>query len=93
MPRPNSLAFESALWCRHCFGKTETGKDITAGDPAWARLSALAAKAKADPLAWLSMDDVYGDVAKSESFRQAFTLSLRDIWSKGTEKALVDFVR
>ena len=89
----DSLAFESALWCRHCFGKTETGKDISAGDPAWARLSALAAKAKADPLAWLSMDDVYGDVAKSESFRQAFTLSLRDIWSKGTEKALVDFVR
>jgi mannitol 2-dehydrogenase len=89
----DSLAFESALWCRHCFGKTETGKDITAGDPAWARLSALAAKAKADPLAWLSLDDVYGDVAKSESFLQAFTLSLRDIWSKGTEKALVDFVR
>ena len=89
----DSLAFESALWCRHCFGKTETGKDITAGDPAWARLSALAAQAKTDPLAWLSMDDVYGDVAQSESFRQAFTLSLRDIWSKGTEKALVDFLR
>ena len=63
----DALAFESALWCRHCFGKTETGKDITAGDPIWPRLTELAAKAKADPLAWLSMDDVYGDVGQSES--------------------------
>ncbi|WP_421693387.1 mannitol dehydrogenase family protein [Aestuariivirga sp.] len=88
----DALAFESALWCRHCFGKTETGRDITAGDPLWPRLTALAQKAKADPLAWLSMDDVYGDVAQAEVFRTAFAKSLGEIWSKGTERALGDFV-
>jgi mannitol 2-dehydrogenase len=88
----DALAFESALWCRHCFGKTETGKDITAGDPVWARLSDLAAKAKSDPLAWLTMDDVYGDVATAEPFRKAFAKSLADIWSRGTARALADFV-
>lgn len=88
----DALAFESALWCRHCFGKTETGKDITAGDPSWARLQDLATRAKTDPAAWLSMDDVYGDVAQAPVFRKAFDKSLTDIWTKGTARALADFV-
>ncbi len=89
----DALAFESALWCRHCFGKSETGRDITAGDPSWPRLQALAEKAKADPLAWLTLDDVYGDVAQSPAFRTAFAASLGGIWAKGTAQALEDFLR
>lgn len=88
----DSLAFESALWCRHCFGKSESGRDITAGDPLWQRLTALAVRAKADPLAWLSMEDVYGEVGSAESFRNAFASSLKAIWSQGTERALAEFV-
>lgn len=88
----DSLAFESALWCRHCAGKTETGRDITAGDPNWPRLNQLAQQAKVHPLAWLTMDDVYGDVAQAPAFRTAFARALADIWSKGTERALADFV-
>ena len=88
----DALAFESALWCRHCFGKSESGKDITAGDPNWDRLKDLAGKAATDPLAWLSMDDVYGDVAQSPVFRSAFSRSLSDIWSKGTARAMSDFL-
>jgi len=89
----DSLAFESALWCRHCFGKTETGKDIIAGDPIWPRLTELAAMAKTDPLAWLSMEDVYGDVGRSDVFRRAFANSLNDIWAHGTARALAEFVK
>jgi mannitol 2-dehydrogenase len=88
----DALAFESALWCRHCAGRTETGRDIVAGDPAWPRLTDLAQKARSEPLAWLGMDDVYGDVAKVEVFRAAFARSLTDIWSKGTGRALADFL-
>ena len=88
----DSLAFESALWCRHCFGKSESGRDITAGDPVWKRLTGLAAKAKADPFAWLSMEDVYGEVGRTETFRNAFASSLNAIWNKGTERALAEFV-
>jgi mannitol 2-dehydrogenase len=89
----DALAFESALWCRHCAGKTETGKDITAGDPNWPRLNELAQKARTEPLAWLSMDDVYGDVGRAEAFRTAFARSLGGIWSRGPEQALSDFLR
>jgi mannitol 2-dehydrogenase len=80
------------LWCRHCAGKTETGREITAGDPNWTRLNALAGKARSEPLAWLSMDDVYGDVGTAPAFRNAFAASLTDIWTKGTARALADFV-
>jgi mannitol 2-dehydrogenase len=88
----DALAFESALWCRHCAGTTETGKAITAGDPAWARLTELAQKASISPLDWLGMEDVYGDVAQAPVFRAAFGKSLSDIWSRGTARALADFV-
>ena len=88
----DALAFESALWCRHCAGRTETGREITAGDPVWARLNALAEKARAEPLAWLAMEDVYGDVGTAPAFRDAFAASLTGIWSKGTARALADFV-
>lgn len=88
----DALAFESALWCRHCFGKTETGKDITAGDPSWDRPKDLASKAKVDPRVWLPMDDVYGDLGKAQQFQSAFSMSLAEIWTKGTASALAEFI-
>lgn len=82
------LALESALWCRYCYGETDGGKIIEPNDPNWDRLQALSRKAKADPLAWLSMDDIYGDVAKAETFREAFATSLRSLWRDGTVRTL-----
>ena len=35
---------------------------------------------------------VYGDVAQASVFRAAFSKSLSDIWSRGTARALADFV-
>jgi mannitol 2-dehydrogenase len=70
------LALESALWCRYCYGVSESGKIIEPNDPSWDRLQALSRKAKDDPLQWLTMDDIYGDVAKSEEFRAAFAAGI-----------------
>ncbi|MBL8788859.1 MAG: mannitol dehydrogenase family protein, partial [Rhizobiales bacterium] len=86
------LALESALWCRYCYGTSESGKVIEPNDPSWDRLQALARKAKEDPLQWLTMDDIYGDVAKSEIFRESFAAALTSLWSKGTSQALKDYV-
>ena len=87
-----SLALESALWCRHCFGRTESGKDITAGDPNWARLQPLAEKARFEPLAWLAMEDVYGDVGRSPVFAKAFADALGSLWSTGTTATLTRYL-
>ncbi len=82
------LALESALWCRYCAGTTDSGKVVEPNDPIWARLNALAVRAKDDPLQWLTMDDIYGDVGKDERFRESFAKWLAMIWRNGTESAL-----
>lgn len=86
------LALESALWCRYCYGVSESGKIIEPNDPSWDRLQALSRKAKDDPLQWLTMDDIYGDVAKSDDFRAAFAAALSSLWAKGTEQTLRDYL-
>lgn len=86
------LALESAIWCRYCFGTTESGKLTEANDPVWDRLQALSRKAKDDPLQWLTMDDIYGDVAQSPVFRAAFAAALTAVWSRGTAAVLEDYI-
>ena len=73
------------MWCRYCFGTTESGAVIEANDPGWDRLQAVAHEAKTSPNAWLGMADIYGDTARSAVFAEAFTNALRSLWRKGTE--------
>jgi mannitol 2-dehydrogenase len=86
------LALESALWCRYCFGETDSGKIIEPNDPVWDRLQALSCKAKYDPVQWLTMDDIYGDVGKSEVFRASFAKALNRLWADGTAATLKAYV-
>ena len=64
------LALESALWCRYCFGTTDSGAVTEPNDPNWERMTATAKAAKADPSAWLGMSDIYGAVGKSAGVRR-----------------------
>ena len=82
------LALESALWCRYCAGRTEQGGMIEPNDPSWDRLHAVAGTARDDPLAWLAMDDIYGDLGAAEPFRAAFAQALRTLWAEGTQETL-----
>ncbi|AXS42207.1 mannitol dehydrogenase family protein [Breoghania sp. L-A4] len=86
------LALESALWCRYCFGESESGAVIEPNDPNWDDLVATARRAKDDPDAWLAMEAVYGDVAKNEIFRAAFAHALRGLWEHGTEAVLKRYI-
>lgn len=82
------LALESALWCRYCFGTTESGAEIAPNDPNWERLQRTAREARAEPSAWLAMDDIYGELGRSPIFASAFGTSLETLWSKGTVETL-----
>jgi mannitol 2-dehydrogenase len=84
----DGLALESALWCRYCFGTTDSGAVIEPNDPSWDRLQAIARMAKDDPLAWLAMDDIYGAVGQDPVFRTAFTAALTSLWTRGTRATL-----
>ena len=84
----DGLALESALWCRYCYGVTESGAEIEANDPNWERLTAAAQTAKADPCAWLEMADIYGETAAAAPFRERFASWLQALWRDGTETVL-----
>jgi mannitol 2-dehydrogenase len=86
------LALESALWCRYCFGTTDSGAVTEPNDPNWDRLQATARKAKDDPGAWLAMADIYGDVGRSRVFADEFSRSLSALWSNGTRETLTRYV-
>jgi mannitol 2-dehydrogenase len=86
------LALESALWCRYCAGTTDSDKVIEPNDPNWNRLQALALRAKDDPLQWLTMKDIYGDVAEHEGFRAAFAGWLTMLWREGTAETLKNYL-
>jgi mannitol 2-dehydrogenase len=88
----SGLALESALWCRYCAGTTDSGKGIDANDPVWDRLQALSVKSKDDPMQWLTMDDIYGDVAKDEIFRAAFAGWLTMLWRDGAARTLQSYI-
>ena len=82
------LALESALWCRYCAGEDEAGGTIAPNDPEWERLVPLARAARDEPVRWLELDAVYGDVAGAAPFREAFASALSMLWSRGTAATL-----
>ncbi len=82
------LALVSALWCRYCYGTSDSGAVIEPNDPSWDRLTRQARLAKDDPKAWLAMTDIYGDLGRSQSFVAAFSHALTTLWSVGTKATL-----
>ncbi|SNS16435.1 mannitol dehydrogenase family protein [Tropicimonas sediminicola] len=88
----DGLALGSALWARYCFGEDEQGVKIEANDPAWERLVQQAKAARTDPMAWLEMVDIYGDVASNVTFRAAFGAALTSLWQQGTAETLKTYL-
>ena len=86
------LALESALWCRYCFGLTDSGAEIAPNDPSWERLQATSKSAKANPSAWLAMSDIYGEVGRARPFAEAFAHSLKTLWDIGTRQTLTRYL-
>jgi len=82
------LALVSALWARYCYGESDSGKPIPPNDPNWERLTALATEAKADPVGWLSMGDIFGPLATDPTYVAAFTTALKSLWTRGTKATL-----
>ncbi|OLP62318.1 mannitol dehydrogenase [Xaviernesmea oryzae] len=82
------LALVSALWCRYFQGTSDSGRAITFNDANAERLKAAALKAKENPLEFLALDDIFGQVAQSEIFRKRFTQALTALTETGTRATL-----
>ena len=86
------LALVSALWCRYCFGQTDSGTHIPPNDPDWEALVARSQAAKARPSAWLEMTTVYGDLGQNPRFASAFERHLNRLWAVGTRQTLAEYL-
>lgn len=86
------LALVSALWCRYCYGETESGKAVAANDPIWERLQKQAKAAKANPAVFLEMQDIFGDLTTNSAYVAAFSTALSSIWSRGVVATLEDYL-
>jgi mannitol 2-dehydrogenase len=86
------LALVEAAWARMCAATREDGTVIEANDPNWSDLHQTALVAKSDPMAWLSMSRIYGDLADDPRFATAFCDWLTLIWSQGLRAALRAYV-
>lgn len=89
----DGLALESALWCRYCYGTTESSQIIESNDPNWDRLVSAARAARDNPIVWLEMEDMYGKVGQSTLFRERFAFMLRAIWSEGVESTIDSYLQ
>jgi mannitol 2-dehydrogenase len=86
------LALVSAMWCRYCQGKAESGKEFAPNDPIWDQLHDTAIKAAEDPSIWLGMTNIYGDVGLHPTFVDVFANSLRTISNDGVETAMKAYI-
>lgn len=86
------LALVSALWCRYCYGETESGKPIPPNDPSWQRIQAAAKQARADPRAFLAMRDIFGKLAEEPLYVAAFSAALSSLWGRGVRATLTDYL-
>ncbi|GAB4347750.1 MAG: mannitol dehydrogenase family protein [Oricola sp.] len=89
----DGLALEVALWCRYCAGTDEAGNPVTIDDIAAERLGRLALAARADPSAWLSMHDIFGNLNENAAFAGAFASALGSLWARGTEATLAEYLK
>jgi mannitol 2-dehydrogenase len=86
------LALVSALWCRYCYGVSESGRPIAPNDDNWDRLQAHAKRAKDDPKAYLEMADIFGGLASDPGYVAAFSKALQSLWGKGVRATLDDYL-
>ena len=86
------LALVSALWCRYCYGESESGKIIPPNDPNWDRLQQAARPARADPRAFLAMRDIFGELSETPAYVAAFSNALTKLWSQGVRATLDQYL-
>ncbi len=88
----SGLILGSALWCRYCFGTTDSGAKTEPNDPRWDTLTRTAQAAKSDPSAWLGMADIYGDLGRHDGVQATFARHLAALWERGTRAVLTEFL-
>jgi mannitol 2-dehydrogenase len=84
-------AFVIAAWAIYSLGLDENGNQLRIKDALADVLHQKAIEAKEEPKEFLSIESVFGDLKKSETFVNVYRKSYHDILNNGVEKCLIDF--
>ena len=85
----DGLTLEIAFWSRYCAAAADSG--IALDDPRSDQLTSAALAARSDPMAFLGLSEVFGDLSRSEPLAEAFARQLETLWSRGPRDALHRF--
>ncbi len=83
----NGLALEVALWCRYC-----AHPKLVLDDARAEQLATAARSSKSDPMLFLRISDVFGDLATNERFSRAFARQVGLLWVQNPRQVLKGFL-
>ena len=79
----DGLILACALWCRYSTGNDENDKELDINDGRKDKLKELALQAKNNPIVFIQMEDIYGNLSQNEYFANTFENFLNSIWENG----------
>ena len=85
------LALVQALWAKMCQGVREDNSMIENNDPIWEILNTYAIEAKNNPLKWLDIKEVYGNLDHDQSFKELFINWFNSLEELGVEKTIIKY--
>ncbi len=77
-----------AAWCRYAEGIDEHGKKYPVEDKEEEILREKAQISRHDPLAFLKIESLFGDLIHSKKFTETYTDSLQDLYQSGVKKSI-----
>jgi mannitol 2-dehydrogenase len=79
----NCSALVIAAWCRYCEGSDEAGNKYPVEDEMKEVLQEKALASHKDPLAFLRIETIFGDLIYSKRFTEAYVNALQCLYDKG----------
>lgn len=86
------LTLEVAMWCRYCAASMDETSKIQLVDERAGRLAAAAVASRDDPMAFLRLDDVFGDLADNPRFAARFTEMMNQLWANPPRQVITRFL-
>jgi mannitol 2-dehydrogenase len=81
-----------ASWARYAEGTDEQGRPIEVVDRLREQVCELARRAREDPDAFIANRDLFGDLAGSERFADAYREALTSLYERGARETLAALV-
>jgi len=81
-----------ASWARYAEGTDEQGAPIDVGDHLRDTLMAIARRGRDDPLAFLGVRELFGDLADDERFTTPYRRTLDSLYRRGARVTLKELV-